>query len=352
MKLSLLPALLLPLLAACASTPFGTSASSERIWHVKAVRPDGRLLDVKAIALDGEIIDVKAIETPGNLHLMDVKALRDGEKLPIKVIAGDDGEVGPIRTILADGTTLPIEAIDLDGTRYPVRVAGGAGNLHHVKAIGPGGAIWGVKAISPDGHLMDIKGVRMKSGPLETEIHGQPVLTHVKAIPQVCRYSDVERIWHVKAIHPEGRTIDIKAIAEDGRPLDVKAVERPGNLHVMDIKAIDGDESLPVKLLLDEGRQSPVVAIRPDGTILYVKALMPEGERFDVVGTRRSGNIIHIKVLGPGGATWGVKALSPDGFLHDVKGLKMTKREAEGVIHGHAIRAHVKALPQVIGSAH
>jgi len=54
--------------------------ADEKIWHVKAVHPKGRLLDVKAIDKDGQIHPVKAIEQDGNLHVLDIKALVDGKK--------------------------------------------------------------------------------------------------------------------------------------------------------------------------------------------------------------------------------------------------------------------------------
>ncbi len=49
----------------------------------------------------------------------------------------------------------------------------------------------------------------------------------------------------------------------------------------------------------------------------------------------------------PGGAIYGVKAISPSGQLHDVKGVKVLKEPVEATVNGVAVRAHVKALPQV-----
>ena len=59
-----------------------TKAVDEKIWHVKAVHPEGRLLDVKAVDKDGKLHAVKAIEADGNVHLLDIKALVDGKRLP------------------------------------------------------------------------------------------------------------------------------------------------------------------------------------------------------------------------------------------------------------------------------
>jgi hypothetical protein len=126
----------------------------------------------------------------------------------------------------------------------------------------------------------------------------------------------------------------------------------PGNLHVMDVKALPGESKLPVKVLLDGDQHGVVRAICPDGTLLDVKALPPDGSRLDVVATYRSGNILHIKAIGPHGEVYGVKAISPDGLLHDVKGVKMRGDEVEATIHGVPVHSHIKALPQVIGSQH
>lgn len=38
-----------------------------------------------------------------------------------------------------------------------------------------------------------------------------------------------EEIWSVKAISPEGRTLDIKAYDKDGAHYDIKAIEVDGN---------------------------------------------------------------------------------------------------------------------------
>ena len=157
-----------------------------------------------------------------------------------------------------------------------------------------------------------------------------------------------ERIWHVKAIHPEGRLLDVKAIDKDGGIHSVKAIEADGNFHVMDIKALVAGRRLPVKVLVRAAgdKYEPVKAIGEDGTIYSIKALTPEGEKLDVKGVKRSGNIIHIKAVGPDGGFFGIKALSPEGRVHDIKGIRLGTDPVEGKIHGVEFAAHVKALPQ------
>src|SRR5438105_4975013 len=76
-------------------------AAEEKIWHVKAVHPEGRLLDVKAIDKQGSVYPVKAIEADGNAHLLDIKALVAGKRLPVKVLVSED-KFAPIKAIAED----------------------------------------------------------------------------------------------------------------------------------------------------------------------------------------------------------------------------------------------------------
>jgi hypothetical protein len=157
-----------------------------------------------------------------------------------------------------------------------------------------------------------------------------------------------EKIWHVKAIHPEGRLIDIKALDNDGKIFAVKAFQEEGNNHLLDIKALVGEKKLPVKVLVKQTTDAygPVKAIAEDGTIYAIKALTPEGAKLDVKAVSTAGNIIAIKAIAPGGQFYGVKALSPEGRVYDVKGVKLGKDPVEGKVNGVDFAAHVKALPQ------
>ena len=155
-----------------------------------------------------------------------------------------------------------------------------------------------------------------------------------------------EIIWHIKAIHPEGRTIDVKALDADGNIYDIKAIQESGQRQVMDIKAFVGEDRLPVKMLLSDDQYAPVKAITEDGTIYDIKALPEAGSKLDVKGVSRSGNIVDLKAIDSQGKFYGVKAISPEGQLNDVKGVKMLRDSLEGIVNGVKIYAHVKALPQ------
>ena len=121
-----------------------------------------------------------------------------------------------------------------------------------------------------------------------------------------------EKIWHVKAFLPEGGQ------------LDVKAIETEGNLHLLDIKVLVGDQKLPVKILVSDDAMMPVKAIGDDGALYDIKALTPDGKKLDIKGVKRSGSIIHIKAIGPDGVFYGVKAISPEGSRP--RGACMTSR--------------------------
>jgi hypothetical protein len=155
-------------------------------------------------------------------------------------------------------------------------------------------------------------------------------------------------IWHVKAVHPDGKLIDVKAIDKEGKIHAVKAIVHDGNYHLLDIKSLFGDKQLPVKVLVKGSgdRYEPVKAIGEDGTIYPIKAILPDGTKLDVKGVSRNGTIINIKAISPKGSYWGVKAVSPEGRLYDVKGIRFGKNKVEGTVNGVEFAAHVKALPQ------
>ena len=57
----------------------------ETIWNVKARLPNDDILDVKAIDKDGNLFDVKAIQNTDQISVIDVKAIVNGNILPVKI---------------------------------------------------------------------------------------------------------------------------------------------------------------------------------------------------------------------------------------------------------------------------
>ena len=154
-------------------------------------------------------------------------------------------------------------------------------------------------------------------------------------------------IWHIKAIHPDGYTLDVKAFDDKGNKFDVKAIQDSTQRYIMDVKAFMGSKELPVKVLVSEEAYKPVVAIDEKGNVYEIKAIDKSGQFLSVKGVRKSGYIVHIKALDPGGEFYGVKAISSTGKLNDVKGVKMYDKRLETILNGVEVHAHVVALPQI-----
>ncbi|MBK9641927.1 MAG: hypothetical protein IPO72_11760 [Saprospiraceae bacterium] len=220
-------------------------AQAQEIWHIKAVDPAGKLLDVKAFDQSGNMYDVKAIGETGGHQYMDIKAIRQGMKYPLKIMVSID-IFAPVKAIGAKGEILDIKAITADGRKLDVKGVSRAGNLYHIKAVSDDGEFYGIKALSPEGLLEDVKGIKYSDQAIEGTVNGTSFAAHVKAIPQ-SQDCITDFLWHVKAVHPDGKLIDIKAIDENGRIYDVKALAENGNGHIMDIKAFVGSTKLTGK---------------------------------------------------------------------------------------------------------
>lgn len=154
-------------------------------------------------------------------------------------------------------------------------------------------------------------------------------------------------IWHVKAIHPDGYTLDVKAFDQKGNKYDVKALQDSTQSYIMDVKTFLGSKELPVKVLVSEEEYKPIAAIDEKGNLYEIKAIDIDGKYLSVKGVRKSGYIVHIKALGPEGDFYGVKAISSKGKLNDVKGIKMYDKRLETTLYGVEVHAHVVALPQI-----
>lgn len=313
------------------------------IWNIKAVMPTGITLDVKAFDKSGKQYDVKALEN-GDTHVMDVKALDGAAQFPIKVIANDDAMM-PVKAIAADGTLLDIKALDPDGNKLDVKGVATAGHLVHIKAIGPDRVLYGVKAISSAGQMRDVKGVSLGPDGETFSVNGVKVRAHVKALLHATDH-DNDPIWNVKCVQPDGHVLGIKAVDGTGAFYDVKA-RMDGDAAILDIKAMINGQEVAVKVLVSTDKLSPVKAVAKDGTIYDIKAVTANGGKLDVKAVRRSGSIYDIKALAADGKEMGVKAISPHGLFYDVKGIKLLADDKEMELGGVAVRAHVKALPQV-----
>ena len=159
---------------------------------------------------------------------------------------------------------------------------------------------------------------------------------------EIVKFNDI--YWNVKAIQPDGQSLDIKAFDEAGNAFDLKAIQNSDQTNFLDVKVIIDGEKLPVKMLQSHNHFVPVAAITKEGTKLYLKAITPEGEKLEVEGVERFGNIVIMKAITKKGKFYGVKAISPDGQLNDIKGIKINRGEREMTYKGIGIHAHVKAM--------
>ena len=150
--------------------------------------------------------------------------------------------------------------------------------------------------------------------------------------------------WNVKAVYPDGKSLDVKAFDSEGQSYDIMAIQDSDQEIFLDVKATLGDEKLPVKMIVSNEQFAPVAAITNEGNTYDLKAITAEGEKLDVKGIRRFGNIVIMKAITEKGKYLGVKAISPDGQQNDIKGIKINRGEREMTLKGVSIHAHVKAM--------
>ncbi len=156
-------------------------------------------------------------------------------------------------------------------------------------------------------------------------------------------------LWDVKAYMPEAILLKVKAIDANGKFLNIKALQSYDDTSILDVKAIDGEDTIPVKLVIDDNNENYVLkAIKKNGEVLDVKAITDKGVMFPVHGIFRSGNTIMLRGMADNGKLLKVFAISPEGQINLLKGIKMNDTEIEATINGVDIYAHVKALHQII----
>lgn len=161
-----------------------TEMQSDIYWNVKAYRPNADLLNIKAIDKEGNMHDVKAIQTSDDISILDVKALINGQRLPIKLIVKDMDRYYPAKGIDTDGTLIDIKAVTEDGEILAVKGVSKSGNIVHIRAITKDTLFYNIIAISPEGKVNNVKGMKMLDTTVETVINGVSVFAHVKSLKQ------------------------------------------------------------------------------------------------------------------------------------------------------------------------
>jgi hypothetical protein len=162
-----------------------TEIQADIYWHVKAYHPEEvRLLKVKAIDKEGNIHDVKAIQDSYDTSMLNVKALVNGKRLPLKLIVKESDLYYPVKAIDDDGTLIDIKAITDDGQILDVKGVSTSGNIVNVRAISANSTFYNIIAVSPEGRVNTVKGVKMTDTQVETVINGVSIFAHIKALKQ------------------------------------------------------------------------------------------------------------------------------------------------------------------------
>jgi len=161
-----------------------TAIPNEIFWHVKAYRPDAKLLDIKAIDKDGNMHDIKAIQDSPDTSILNIKAIVNGNRLPIKLIIQGNNQYYPVKAIDNDGVLMDIKAFTEDGRRLDLKGVSKIGNIVNLRAITNNAVHYNIIAVSPDGAVNDVKGVKMMDDSVETIINSVSIYAHVKALKQ------------------------------------------------------------------------------------------------------------------------------------------------------------------------
>ena len=151
-------------------------------WHIKAVLPNAQLLDVRAIDKDGNHHDVMAIQDSHDISLLHVKALVNGQTLPIKLIVKENDEHYPVKAIDFEGRILDIKAIAQNGELLNVKGVSRMGNLVEIRALDQQQRQYDIISISPQQGVNHVKGLKMFSEDVEAVIHGVKIFAHVKSL--------------------------------------------------------------------------------------------------------------------------------------------------------------------------
>ena len=163
--------------------------------------------------------------------------------------------------------------------------------------------------------------------------------------PEVEITSDI--YWYVKAYRPDAKLLDVKAIDADGNLYDVRAIQTSDDTSILNVKALVDGKQLPIKLINNNDDQYfPVKAINEKGALINIKVITGNGDILDIKGVSKSGNIIHIRAITKDSIFYNIIAISPEGRVNAVKGIKMLDTPVEAVINGVSIFAHVKAIDQ------
>ena len=88
---------------------------------------------------------------------------------------------------------------------------------------------------------------------------------------EIVKVNDI--YWNVKAIHPDGQSLDVKAFDPEGNSFDLKVIQNSDQTNFLDVKVIIDGEKLPVKMLESHNQFVPVAAINKAGVKYPIKSV-------------------------------------------------------------------------------
>jgi hypothetical protein len=163
--------------------------------------------------------------------------------------------------------------------------------------------------------------------------------------------ADQTTMWNVKAITPQGKTLDIKAFTAGSKIYAIKAVQLDPQHLVLDIKAVTPEGvKLPVKGFRNSSGVHDIKAIQ-NGHLLDIKALTSDGKKLAVKAVGNKNNqFFAVKALTPDGHMYAIKAISPKGVVYAVKGISFSQEDIDLHLNEAAQKPskiiNIKALPQ------
>jgi len=164
--------------------------------------------------------------------------------------------------------------------------------------------------------------------------------------------SAANKIWHIKAINTEGKTLDIKVFyGKDNNQLyDVKAIEKTGsNEHkILHVKVLhkSADTNVHVEIIKGANAIYYVKGVTNKGKVLDIKAITSGGKKLDIEAFPQGNGNFDIKAITENNIKYAVKAISPEGNVYDVKGIKMLhyNNKIKNYSGNHPIQVHIEAI--------
>ena len=314
-------------------------------WPVKAITDSGNSLPVNLYFNDGSYVPVYAIFADGNDHFMDVKGVRNGEKISIKLISSNDVLV-PVKGVSTNGDIYDVKAVNENGKILDVKGVSRDGNTLNLAAVSPDGrSNMPLMAVSPQGVERPVKGVKFRGQNVEMEFGDIQVIGHVKALP-IIEVGDVDSQWDIVANSDSGEKMRLLAISEKGKEYPIYA-EMEGHYPVMMNVRAQTRMIIHIKLVKNDNGII-LQGIDEIGRLYKVRAVTENGDSYKVLGGKTTGNVTPIFVAGKDGKEYPVKAVSSKGHEFDVRGVKVKEDDVEDIISGLNVwvryYSHVKAM--------